>query len=47
MTEVGTRPRRLVQSGLPPETIETVDRLANVETISCTAWIRRLVVQSA
>ena len=46
MTEVTTRPRRLVQLELPTETIEVVDRLADAETISRTAWIRRLVVQS-
>jgi Ribbon-helix-helix protein, copG family len=47
MTEVTTRPRRLVQLELPSETVETIDRLAGTETISRTAWIRRLVVQSA
>jgi hypothetical protein len=47
MTEVATRPRRLVQLELPPETVETIDRLAGTETISRTDWIRRLVVQSA
>jgi Ribbon-helix-helix protein, copG family len=47
MTEVTSRPRRLVQLELPRETVETIDRLAGTETISRTAWIRRLVVQSA
>jgi hypothetical protein len=48
MTDVSeTGQRRFVQLELPPETVEVVDRLANAETISRTAWIRRLVVQSA
>jgi hypothetical protein len=47
MTDISTRPRRPVLLDLPPETIEEVDRLADIETISRTAWIRRLVVQSA
>jgi hypothetical protein len=47
MTEIATRLRRPVLLDLPPETIEEVDRLADIETISRTAWIRRLAVQSA
>jgi hypothetical protein len=42
MTEKATRPRRLVQLELPPETVEAIDRLAGTETISRAAWIRRL-----
>jgi hypothetical protein len=33
---------RLVQLDLPPETIEEIDRLADAETISRAAWMRRL-----
>jgi hypothetical protein len=48
MTDVKTRAsRRLVQLELPAETIEVIDSLASAETISRTARIRRLVVQSA
>jgi len=47
MTDVSETPQRLfVQLELPQETVETIDRLAGTETISRTAWIRRLVVQS-
>jgi hypothetical protein len=42
-----TRPRRLVQLGLPVETIEVIDSLADSETISRSAWIRRLVIGAA
>lgn len=45
MTEA-TRQRRFVQLDLPVETIERVDSLAEVETISRTAWIRRLVISA-
>jgi hypothetical protein len=44
MTEIATRPRRLVQLDLPPETVEEIDRLASDETISRVAWLRRLVI---
>jgi hypothetical protein len=44
LTEI--RPRRLIQLELDPKTVETIDRLAGTETISRTAWIRRLVTQS-
>lgn len=48
MTDVKTCAfRRLVQLELPAEIIEQIDSLASAETISRTAWIRRLVVQSA
>ena len=48
MTDISeTWRRRFVQLELPQETVETIDRLAGTETISRTAWIRRLVVQSA
>jgi hypothetical protein len=40
-----TRPRRLVQLDLPVETIEVIDSLG--ETISRSAWIRRLVIGAA
>ena len=47
MTDISeTWRRRFVQLELPQETVETIDRLAGTETISRTAWIRRLVVQS-
>jgi hypothetical protein len=43
--QLATRPsRRLVQLDLPPETIETIDRLADVETISRAAYLRRLII---
>ena len=41
-TQTDHRPRRLVQFDLPPEIIEEIDRLANAETISRAAWMRRL-----
>jgi hypothetical protein len=44
MVEIAARPRRMVQLDLPPETVEEIDRLASVETISRVAWLRRLVV---
>jgi hypothetical protein len=44
MTEIATRPRPPVLLDLPPETIEEVDRLADIETISRVAWLRRLVI---
>jgi ribbon-helix-helix CopG family protein len=45
MTDVSnTRPRKLVQLELPAETIERVDSLAADETISRTAWLRRLII---
>jgi hypothetical protein len=44
MTEIATRPRRLIQLDLPSEMVEEIDRLANVETISRVAWLRRLVI---
>jgi hypothetical protein len=46
MTEKATRPRRLVQLELPPETAKAIDRLAGTENISRAAF-RRLLVQSA
>jgi hypothetical protein len=42
MTELPTRPRRLVQLDLPAETVKAIDRLAGAETISRAAWTRRL-----
>jgi hypothetical protein len=45
MTDIAIRPsRRLVQLDLPPETIETIDRLADEETLSRTAFLRRLII---
>jgi hypothetical protein len=38
-TQTDNRPRRLVQFDLPP------DRLVDAETISRTAWMRRLFIR--
>ena len=42
-----TRPRRLVQLDLPEDTITTIDRLADSETISRAAWLRRTIIAVA
>ena len=44
-TQTDARPRRLVQRDLPPEAIEEIDRLADAETISRAAWMRRLFIR--
>jgi hypothetical protein len=48
MTEDTASPRRrLLQLDLPVEIVETIDRLADQETISRAAWARRALMRAA